>query len=61
MACMVCDTPTGEAVRAGVFDGSFVLTAMATLSPLPVIAAIAAAIHFGWPPGGTRAADDEHA
>lgn len=54
IACPVCDTDTGAAVRAGVFDGNFVRTVLATVSPFPVMLGVVAAIHYGWVPGAMR-------
>jgi len=48
-ACTVCDTATGEAVRAGIFDAQFVPTLLSLLIPFPILAGVGAAIHFGWP------------
>ncbi|MGD9762544.1 MAG: hypothetical protein AB7V27_02355 [Candidatus Binatia bacterium] len=50
LACPVCDTGTGAAVRAGIFDAHFATTAFGILSPIPVLLMIGAALHFGWTP-----------
>ena len=47
LACPVCDTGTGEAVRAGIFDGNFAVNLIALLSPFPILIGIVAVIHFG--------------
>lgn len=52
-ACPVCNTETGAAVRAGIFDDRFVARLLATLAPFPVLLAAVAALHHGWP-GGDR-------
>ena len=52
-ACPVCHTETGQQVRAGIFDEHFGRNLVLTLLPFPVLAVIAAAIHFGIP-GGSR-------
>ena len=49
-ACPVCDTGTGRQVRAGVFDAEFGRTLVAVLLPFPILLAVVAVIHFGWPP-----------
>ena len=48
-ACPVCDTGTGEQVRAGIFDGNFGSTLFAILLPFPILLGIVLLIHFGWP------------
>ena len=48
-ACPVCDTGTGRQVRAGIFDGDFGRTLLAVALPFPILLAVVAAIHFGWP------------
>jgi hypothetical protein len=48
LACPVCDTATGEAVRAGILD-DFALTLLATLAPFPILLAVVAGLHRGWP------------
>ena len=51
-ACPVCDTATGEQVRAGILDEDFAFNVLAMLLPFPILIGIAAAIHFGG--GGGR-------
>ena len=46
-ACTLCHTPTGEQVRAGIFNESFGSNLLLTLAPFPVLAAIVLALHFG--------------
>ena len=46
-ACPLCHTPTGEQVRAGIFNGSFGENLLLTLAPFPVLAAVVLAMHFG--------------
>jgi uncharacterized membrane protein len=48
-ACPVCNTGTGEQVRAGLFDESFGMNLLATVLPFPILLGFVAAIHFGWP------------
>lgn len=48
-ACPVCHTETGQQVRAGIFDESFGRNLVLTLLPFPILAGVAAAIHFGIP------------
>jgi len=50
LACPVCNTGTGAAVRAGIFDGSFLATLASALAPFPVLLGIVAALHRGWTP-----------
>jgi len=45
-ACPVCDSPTGQEVRAGIFDGRFGLTWLEVAAPFPVLLAILAALHW---------------
>jgi hypothetical protein len=47
-ACPVCNTETGAAVRAGLFDDRFPETMAGILAPFPVLLAIVALLHFGW-------------
>jgi hypothetical protein len=51
-ACPVCDTGTGEQVRAGIFNENFAGTLVAVLLPFPILLACVAMIHFGWPSRG---------
>jgi hypothetical protein len=37
LACPFCDTPNGEAVRAGIFNETFLATLLEVASPIPVI------------------------
>lgn len=48
-ACPICDTGTGRQVRAGIFDDNFGRTLLAVALPFPILLAVVAAIHFGWP------------
>jgi len=45
LACPICISGTGDAVRAGLFGGDFVSTLLATLAPFPVLGAIVALLH----------------
>ena len=49
-ACPFCHTATGVAIHAGIFDGPFLATALATAAPFPVLLGVVAAFHFGWHP-----------
>jgi len=55
-ACPLCESETGDRVRAGLFDGDFGFHLMATLLPFPVLLAIVAVAYFGLP-WRTRTAD----
>lgn len=48
-ACPFCDTGIGRQVRAGIFDDDFGRTLFAVALPFPILLAVIAAIHFGWP------------
>jgi hypothetical protein len=48
-ACPVCNTNTGQQVRAGIFDQDFARNLLATLLPFPLLFGAVAAIHYGWP------------
>ena len=37
-ACTTCATPTGDAVRAGIFNESFPATFLEVAAPIPVLA-----------------------
>ena len=46
-ACPVCNTETGQEVRAGIFNENFTSTLAATMAPLPVLlASMFAAVHW---------------
>ena len=53
-ACPVCDTGTGEQVRAGILDENFGSTLMTVLLPFPILLGVVAMIHFGLPRPGAR-------
>ncbi len=60
-ACTVCDSKTGRAVRAGIFDGHFLQHLLLTLLPFPVLAAAVVLCRCAVPyllpkPGGAGAA-----
>ena len=38
-ACLICGTPTGEQVRAGIFGAGFLSTLLMVLLPFPVLLA----------------------
>jgi hypothetical protein len=48
-ACPLCHTPTGQQVRAGIFDGWFATRLLVTAAPFPVLAGIVAAIYMAKP------------
>jgi hypothetical protein len=49
LACPVCDSGTGEAVRAGIL-ADFGTHLLVTVAPFPVLVAVVALLHWGWPP-----------
>lgn len=53
-ACPVCHTPTGQQVRAGIFNERFGENLLLTLAPFPVLAAAVAALHYGGRSRGER-------
>jgi len=55
-ACPICDTETGEQVRAGIFGGDFWSTLLVVASPFPVLLVAIAAYHFDWLKLGSHAA-----
>ena len=61
LACPVCDTDTGQQVRAGIFDEDFARNLLLTLLPFPVLLTIVAAIHFGLPGRAARQNREKHA
>src|SRR5690349_5265967 len=48
-ACPLCESETGERVRAGLFGADFGSNLAVTLLPFPVLLGIVALIHFGPP------------
>jgi hypothetical protein len=47
LACPVCDTGTGRAVRAGLFEGDVVVNLLAVTLPFTLVACVVAFVHFG--------------
>jgi hypothetical protein len=52
-SCPVCNSGTGQAVRAGIFGSDFVFNLAVTIVPFLIFAAIIAGIYYG-PPGQWR-------
>ncbi len=48
-ACPVCNSETGEQVRAGLLDGNLALNLLAVVLPFVVLAGVTTVIHFGLP------------
>jgi hypothetical protein len=48
-ACPLCESETGERVRAGIFDADFGYNLFATVLPFSASLAIVTSIHYGWP------------
>ena len=61
LACPVCDSATGQEVRAGIFGADFASNLLAVVLPFAAVAAVVAAVHFGVPLRGTSHADRPHA
>lgn len=49
MGCPICDSETGQEVRAGIFDEDFAANLVMVLLPFPVLLGIVAMIYFGVP------------
>lgn len=47
IACPVCNTETGAAVRAGIFDDRLLATALAVIAPFPALALVVLGIGLG--------------
>jgi hypothetical protein len=48
-SCPVCDSDTGQQVRAAIVDRDIGLNIVATLIPFAVVLGVTALIHFGGP------------
>ena len=48
-ACTVCDSATGQQVRAGILDGRFMHTLMLTALPFPILAIACVLIYLAMP------------
>jgi len=48
LACPVCNTETGIAVQAGIFNSQFLPTVLSVLAPFPVLFAIMGTLHLCW-------------
>jgi hypothetical protein len=46
LACPVCDTATGQAVRRGILSADLAGNLLATLAPFPVLLFLVALLHF---------------
>jgi hypothetical protein len=59
LACPVCDSATGEQVRAGILGAGFAPTFWAVLAPFPLLLLSVAAIHYWlvWLPGAPAKED----
>lgn len=57
-ACTVCDSDTGQQVRAGIFGDDFWTTLLAVASPFPVLLSGIAAYHYGIPNFWSRSNTD---
>jgi hypothetical protein len=59
LGCPICDTGTGEQVRAGIADDHLGPSLLAVLLPFAVTLGVTAAIHFGFP-GARNKHDHPH-
>ena len=66
-ACPLCESETGQRVRAGIFNADFGRNLVVTLLPFPLFLGIIYLIHSGppWPKPGSgrslpRSTDDGH-
>lgn len=48
-ACTVCQSTTGQQVRAGILDRHFLPTLLFVALPFPILGAITALVYFGIP------------
>jgi hypothetical protein len=48
-ACPLCDSATGQQVRAGIFSTDFITTLLTVLLPFPILLIGVALMHFGLP------------
>lgn len=53
-ACPICDGPTGQQVRDGIFNDAFWGTLLGVISPFPVLLLCLAAYHYGIPMLGKK-------
>ena len=51
-ACPVCNSATGNDVRAGIFGDDFGRNLLAVVLPFVAVAGVAAVVHFGLPARG---------
>ena len=47
-ACPICNTATGQQVRAGIFGNDFWSTLLVVISPFPVLLLALAAYQYDW-------------
>ena len=57
-ACTVCDSETGQQVRAGIFGDEFWTTLVGVIAPFPVLLIVIAAYHYGIPNFWARSSRD---
>ena len=57
-ACPLCDSGTGEQVRAGIAEDGLSAGVLATLLPFALTAGVVAVVHFGGGGGRARRAGD---
>lgn len=56
LGCPVCDSNTGQQVRAGVFDDDLPFNTLAAMLPFAILLGIVAVVHFG----GGRGEKEQH-
>ena len=54
-ACTVCDSETGQQVRAGILGDDFWTTLVGVIAPFPVLLILVAVYHYGVPNFAARA------
>lgn len=59
-ACPICNTATGQQVRAGIFGNDFWSTLLVVVSPFPVLLLALAAYQYDWLRLGKSDANTAH-
>ena len=45
-ACTICDSPTGQQVRSGIFNERFALTSIEVIAPFPLLVLLLGVLHW---------------